>query len=144
MRPLACGAAVISMTVVFSSGCGTIINGTTQSLAVSSDPSGATLSLDDGTTYTTPASINLKRDRDHTIKVSKAGYETETLVVSRSMSWWFAGNLLFGGIPGFVIDAISGGMWRFEDETLGVTLRPAGRTHLITVEEFGEFAAHQD
>ena len=50
------------------------------------------------------------------------GYAGQTLVISRQFNAWFVGNIIFGGIPGGVVDAITGAMWNLEPSLLAVTL----------------------
>lgn len=45
-------------------------------------------------------------------------------------------NLLIGGIPGWIIDDISGAIWQLEPETVTITLRTAsidGEDHQVLV-----------
>jgi hypothetical protein len=118
------GAAALLVCVWFSGGCATIVNGTSQTVAINTVPAGALLHLDDGTSFTTPASLKLKRNRDYTITFTKDGYHPETRLAGRTASWWLAGNILVGGIIGLAIDVISGGGYRFHDEEVTVNLRP--------------------
>jgi hypothetical protein len=35
------------------------------------------------------------------------------------INWWTAGNIVIGGVPGIVIDAASGALWRLDDRVTG-------------------------
>lgn len=35
------------------------------------------------------------------------------------INWWTAGNIVIGGVPGVVIDAASGALWRLDDRVTG-------------------------
>lgn len=35
------------------------------------------------------------------------------------INWWTAGNIIIGGVPGVVIDAASGALWRLDDRVTG-------------------------
>jgi hypothetical protein len=114
---------LVSLLLLLSIGCASIINGTRQKVAVSSNPPGATVS-DGEVSLVTPATFELKRNCDHLITITKPGYETETVKVVHVVSGAVAGNLLAGGLIGWGVDATSGAQWRLEPETLSVTLRP--------------------
>ncbi len=108
-------------------GCATIVNGTTQKVSVSSDPPGAQLVVDGESTYTTPATVELSRKRDHLLTISKDGYHTEQIAVQKVISGAVAGNIIAGGLVGWGVDAISGAQYKLVPKTVAVTLRPIGR-----------------
>lgn len=93
---------------------------------VESDPSGATVSLSNGMTGTTPTSFKVKRKESLTATISKQGYETAkvniTPQISRQGGTAMAGNLLFGGIIGAAVDASSGAMNELKPNPVKVTL----------------------
>lgn len=114
---------ILSLTVL-SSGCATIMKGTTQKISVSSHPSGANVLADGSPCGITPCSVELKRKDDHVIIVRKEGYEDGVVQVSKVMGGMIIGNLLFGGILGAGVDAASGSMWNLVPEKINVTLVP--------------------
>ena len=105
-------------------GCATIINGSTQSVPVSSSPLGATLIVDGLSQYTTPCELELKRKRDHMLVFTKPGYHDTTFQLKRTLSGAVAGNLLAGGPIGWGVDAISGGQHKLVPPVVHVTLAP--------------------
>ncbi len=99
-------SAVFMATTV---GCATIINGTTQPIAITSTPQGARVIVDDhDTSYTTPANVELERGRDHLLTFHLNGYEDETFTIKHSLSGVVAGNILAGGLIGWGVDAADG------------------------------------
>jgi len=65
-------AAVIGI-VFLGTGCATL-RGDKQKMTISSDPSGARLTVD-GKAFTTPAEVVLKRKETHRVMVEKEGYQ---------------------------------------------------------------------
>lgn len=112
-------------TCLSLNGCGTVINGTRQDIAVASNPSNAQVYLDGKIVGETPTIIHPRRKRDHVVTISKDGYETKNIQLKRVFSGAVAGNLIFGGLPGWGVDAISGGQYRFVEESVSVDLSPA-------------------
>ncbi len=105
-------------------GCATIINGTTQKIPVSSDPSGANCTVvGDTTRYTTPCQVELARKSDHILKLEKEGYEPATVEIKHVLSGAVAGNILLGGLIGWGVDAASGSQNRLIPETVHVSLK---------------------
>jgi hypothetical protein len=95
-------------------GCATVVSGTSQSIAVASDPPGSTCELSRsgeriGAVAATPASVVVsKSGRMITVACEKAGYRpAESNLPSRGNPWVF-GNLLIGGLVGVIVDLASG------------------------------------
>ena len=103
-------------------GCATIMHGTTQDIGISSVPSGALVSVDNKTHGQTPVVAPLSRKDNHLVKVEFPGYQPFEATVTRSVSGWVAGNILFGGLIGLSVDAISGGLYTFGPEQITATL----------------------
>lgn len=103
--------------------CASIVTGSTDTVRISSSPSGADYSTNTGHRGKTPAEITIPDTVALTVTVSAAGHQTTTTTLPSRMSGWFLGNLLFGGIIGGAIDLMSGN-WRTHDEELMVALPP--------------------
>ena len=87
-----------------------MVTGTSTDVAISSDPSEAQIEINGTDRGETPTTLSLDSDRAHTVEINLEGYESETVQLRKTTSGWLAGNILFGGIPGLVIDAATGGM----------------------------------
>ena len=98
---------LLSLVIV---GCATLVTGTSTDVAINSDPSEAEIEINGMDRGATPTTVSLPSDRSHTVEISLEGYETETIQLQKTTSGWLAGNILFGGIPGLVIDAATGGI----------------------------------
>ena len=61
---------------ISSVGCATALRGDSQKMKFETDPSGASLKIDDQQ-YTAPAEVSLKRKDTHRVEVSKEGYRTK-------------------------------------------------------------------
>lgn len=102
-------------------GCASVVSGSTQKVRVLSEPPDAMLSVGDRST-TTPAVMDLSRDRDYEIVIRKPGYVTARRKVLRHANPWIAGNVLsFGGV-GMEIDRMTGAAYQFPEPTLFVAL----------------------
>ena len=117
-------ALLILSLLGISSGCATIIHGTTQDIGITTDPSDADLLVDGSERYKSPAKITLKRKDDHMIEITKDGYQKENVNLKSVISGVVAGNLLAGGIIGVGVDALSGGASRLVPESVDIRLRP--------------------
>ena len=125
-------ACVLLASCAVSSACATAINGTTQRVAVASDPPGAQVYVNDAPVGVTPAFVDVpRRDRDLELRLEKDGHEPAKLALEREFSGWSWGNVLFAGVPvndytigqwvgamvvygalGWLRDAMSGGAYK--------------------------------
>ena len=118
---------MVLISVIFLSGCATIMTGTTQKVPVNSNPSGAVAKVDGGITAVTPTIFNLERKTDHTIEISKEGYRTAQVILRHTLSGATCGNVLIGGIIGVAVDSCSGAMFKLIPERIDANLEPAGQ-----------------
>jgi hypothetical protein len=121
MRKRAMSLALILLSLA-SSGCATIVSGTTQKMDVTSKPSGALAVVDGKLSGTTPTTFTLERKSDHTIEISKDGYRTQTVILRRVFNEMMTGNILIGGLVGSGVDAVSGSMYKLTPERVDVVL----------------------
>ncbi len=115
----------VSLSVLVWS-CATIMHGTTQKIGISSSPSGAKVVINNVEYGTTPTFAQLKRGDDHIVKISLEGYQTAELTITKSVSGWVWGNIVFGGLIGLAVDAISGGLYKLTPEQLHAELKKEG------------------
>jgi len=115
--------ALLILPVLGLAACATIIHGPRQDVPVNTVPSGVTVEVL-GRTYTTPATIELKRtDLPVTLKFSKEGYETLEFTLNKTVDGWILGNIIFGGIPGLIVDLATGSTQKIVPGTVQVTLK---------------------
>jgi hypothetical protein len=115
-------ASALLLTFVLI-GCGTIMQGTTQEVGISSNPSSAKVSINGRDLGSTPIVADLKRKDTHTIKVELEGYQPYEITLTRKTSGWVWGNLVLGGLVGLVIDAVKGGMYNLTPDQVMAEMR---------------------
>ncbi len=120
----------LSLTILlYGLGCASIISKSLYPVNISSDPDGADITITDeagDVVYTgvTPTTVTLKtkrgyfRGKDYTVAFKKDGYDSHSAVISRKADGWYIfGNLLFGGLIGYIIvDPATGAMWKLEPD----------------------------
>jgi hypothetical protein len=100
------------------------MHGSTQQITVNSFPSGATVLVDGGMRFKTPAVFELSRKDSHKVEISLDGYESEIVDIRRVSDDMVFGNIIAGGLIGLAVDNSSGGSYRLEPEVIKVNLRP--------------------
>lgn len=114
---------IVSLILLaFIAGCATIMHGSSQSVGISSTPSGANVTIDNGERGKTPIVAKLSRKDHHVVKIELQGYETYEGTLTRQTSGWVWGNIVFGGLVGLAVDAISGGLYKLTPNQISTNL----------------------
>ena len=114
--------------------CGTIMQGTTQEIGVSSNPSNASVTVNGQNMGNTPMILDLKRKNSYMVRFELPGYETFETNLTRKTSGWVWGNIVFGGIIGLVVDASAGGMYKLTPEQINAEMRDRTTDYQLTHE----------
>jgi hypothetical protein len=127
---------VPSITLLLA-GCASIVHGSRQDVRIQSSPGGAQVAIHDVNRErkvvfngTTPCTASLNRGAGffhgatYHVVVSKPGYEQFQTTINSRVSGWYAGNIGFGGLLGFlIVDPASGGMYSLEPRELSADLQ---------------------
>lgn len=109
-------------------GCATIVGKDAFPLTINSNPDGANIIIVDESgkkmfSGTTPTTVSLTAGRSYFhaksyhITFSKPGYADQYADVKATLSGWYFGNILFGGLIGIlIVDPISGKMWKLQSD----------------------------
>jgi hypothetical protein len=114
-------------------GCASVTRGTTETISISSTPSGAEAEisgLEAPMICTTPCAVVAKRNADISVSVRKEGYEPQVIQLTKEIpaagAAGFAGNVIAGGLIGMGVDAATGAATDHKPNPLIVTLQPKG------------------
>ena len=124
-------AMAVLLAGVMVAGCATIMNQTTQAIGISSNPTGATVTVDSVPNGKTPVVARLSRKDNHIVKLELAGYKPYETTLTRRVSGWVWGNVAFGGLIGLAIDAITGGLYKLTPDQITGELRKEGQASLL-------------
>ena len=128
--------AITALAAVCLSGCASIFNGSTQPVSFKSEPAGASVSVVNRAgqnvgSGSTPVTLELRRGAGYfkpevyKVRFEKPGFAAQELTITGSMSGWYIGNIVFGGLIGMLaVDPVTGAMYKFEPEELSTTLQP--------------------
>lgn len=103
--------------------CATIMHGSRQSIGIASNPTDASVWVDQCYTGNTPLIVEMTRQDNHHVRLELEGYQPYEINFSRQISGWVFGNVVFGGVIGLAVDAVSGGIYRLTPEQVQVELR---------------------
>ena len=138
--PVKRGASRLACLILLAcaAGCGVLAHGTTQRVAIVSEPPGARVSIDGKDYGDTPLTAVLDRKTEHTVVVmAEDGMPTmvrvrrhlDHIAVATDVVWIFAAYMG----PAILIDFFTGGAYRLHPEHVRVRLRArAGKGHFQT------------
>jgi hypothetical protein len=118
-------------------GCATIVHGGPRPISVGSSPSGAKVSIYDRSnvlvqTTTTPfvAQLNTKygyfKGQTYRLVFELPDHANAEVKLDSSLSGWYFGNLIFGGVIGMlIVDPLTGAMYNLTPEKIEQPLSPA-------------------
>ena len=135
--------AFATSAVLFAlSGCASTFNGQTQAVTIHSAPDGATFSVTNRSgekihTGTTPVTLTLRRgagyfkSETYTVLLTKDGFADRELTIAGTVSGWYIGNILFGGLIGMLaVDPATGAMYSFPNSVSGTLEPQASKTSM--------------
>jgi hypothetical protein len=111
--------------------CATIIRGTSQTITINSNVSGASVELDGAPVGVTPFTGKIKKGKDKTFTIRKQGYGTQSITLEREFDMVAAGlgNFVSCGIFGTTTDWANGAMWLYNPTTYFVQLQEDGQSN---------------
>ncbi|WP_434456782.1 hypothetical protein JQR85_15370 [Stutzerimonas urumqiensis] len=129
MYPHAFKALVGAASLCLLSGCASIVGDSQYPVAVSSAPAGASFEIKDHAGHVvhsgnTPSTVTLKsgrgyfRGETYTLTFKKDGFADKVVTLDSSLSGWYWGNILFGGLIGMlIVDPMTGAMYKLPEGT---------------------------
>ncbi len=116
---------IISSTLaiaLLTSSCATIISGSKQNVKFDSNPSTATIYIDEVEVGKTPFEIKLTRKSEHSVMIKLDGYQTYETKLTKKFNAWYIGNILFGGLIGVIIDPITGAIYNLTPDQINAQM----------------------
>lgn len=127
----------VGLLSIVLSACATIMRDNSQTIPITSSTDNVDIRIADKSGKVifvgqTPASVNLKTaaggyfdPQEYTITASKDGFKNQTTIIDWHVSaWYWAENLILGGLIGYlIIDPITGDMY-YLDEDVHLNMTP--------------------
>lgn len=121
------------------SSCATIVSGSKQNIKFTSNPSNATIFIDEVQVGKTPFDIKLTRKKEHNVLIKLEGFKTYETKLTKKFNAWYIGNIIFGGLIGVIIDPITGAIYNLSPSEInaemnkGVAFKHNGKDIYIAV-----------
>jgi len=138
-------ATAVITAIAGLQGCASIVGDSRYPVQVNSAPAGASFEITDKAgqvvhSGNTPSTVTLKSGKGYfsgqtyTLHFKKEGYPDKTIQLNTSVSGWYWGNLLFGGLIGMlIVDPLTGAMYKLPEVAsadMGQPLAAAGNDTL--------------
>jgi uncharacterized protein len=113
--------AVLALVALLPA-CATVVEGTSDTVTLSTTPAGATCTVDRNgervaAVAATPGSVRISKSRhDLNVTCTKEGYQPATTAASSRFTGSTFGNVIAGGVIGVVVDAASGANNRYPSD----------------------------
>ncbi len=114
-------AYLLSSSLLLSS-CATIVSGSKQNVRFDSNPSSATIFIDEVEVGKTPFEIKLARNSEHDVQIKLDGYQTYNTSLTKKFNAWYLGNIFLGGLIGLIIDPITGAIYNLTPSEINAQL----------------------
>lgn len=111
----------LALTLLLSS-CATIVSGSRQKVKFSSNPSAATVLIDEVEVGKTPFEMKLTRKSEHSVMIKLDGYQTYETKLTKKFNAWYIGNILFGGLIGIIVDPITGAIYNLSSNDINAQM----------------------
>jgi len=108
--------------------CGTVFHGSLQDVGIGSTPTGARVTIDGIFCGESPVLARLTRKDVHQVRIELDGYLPYETKLVRRASRWIWGDIMFGGFPALVVDALSGALYKLTPDQMQATM--VGQTAL--------------
>jgi len=118
-------------------GCASIVSKSSYPVSINSNPQGAELVIKNRKgkeiyNGVTPATVKLDasssymKGEKYTVSFNAFGYHEQTVNIGSKLDGWYGANLFIGGIIGwFIVDPLTGAMFKLDDTPVNVTLQKA-------------------
>jgi uncharacterized protein YceK len=112
-----------AIALIMLSGCASIMSGRHAEVAINTNAPNARVVVRDKrgqhvASLHTPATVTLRRKDKlifparYTATIEAPGYQPASVPIRSTINPWILGNVVVGGIPGLVVDNVTGAAWR--------------------------------
>lgn len=131
MKKVIATALTLLLVAVSLNNCATLISGTSQNIAIESEPRDATVRVEtiggvEIATGKTPFSVSLKRKDEYMVIIRMTGYRESRIQITKEFNP-VAVLSVAAGMLGIFVDLATGAAWNLKPERIVVTLQ---RAHL--------------
>jgi hypothetical protein len=108
-------------------GCATVFNGSSDTIDLSSEPSGAKVYVNGLPEGKTPLKLTLKKGKEYILEFKLKDYEDKSLRLSYSLAaGWLIADILLTFV-GLIVDAITGAWYNLDLDAYKANLEPISK-----------------
>lgn len=132
---------ILLLLPLWLTGCAAIVGNGEETVFIDSTPAGVPFVITDSNGQiavigTTPQSVTLRKadggyfgKLSYTLTLKKEGYYSASMPLESRLSHWYTfGNIIFFGVPGWlIVDPFFGNMYTFKEDNVHTWMRPCER-----------------
>lgn len=122
------GCVALACLSLLQPGCASMLKGNNEQIMVSSEPSGANVSVNGQQEGTTPYVANVPSSRDLQIQLSKPGYEPITVADNTSFRWGYEIWSFVDFVIPMGVDMADGAAWGHDQTMVAAHLNPVAES----------------
>lgn len=113
---------LVSLSALTLAGCGALFNGGPANVTMQSNPAGAEVWIDGTNRGVTPVTLEMAKNRDHTVTFRRAGYQDTSVEIRRKLSGTYLVLDILGGLLPVIVDAATGSWYVLDTSNVNVNL----------------------
>lgn len=135
------GCVALACLSLLQPGCASMLKGNNEQIMVSSEPSGANVSVNGQQEGTTPYVANVPSSRDLQIQLSKPGYEPITVADNTSFRWGYEIWSFVDFVIPMGVDMADGAAWGHDQTMVAAHLNPVAESPVALQPQAGTSGA---
>ncbi len=133
MKTLGGGVATIALSAALAcASCATMLKGTTDQIMVSSDPTGADVSINGQQSGKTPFVTTVPSSQNLDIRLAKPGYQDQTVTSDATFRWGYEIWSFVAWVIPLGVDLADGAAWGHQQTMVVAHLDPIGGPAALT------------
>jgi PEGA domain len=113
---------IVVLSSLLFTNCATILSGSKKLIKFNSTPNAATILINEIEVGKTPFETKLKANKDYNVKIILEGYKPFEIKLKQKINHWIWGNILIGGLVGYIVDLSTGAIYRLSPKEINCEL----------------------
>ncbi len=112
---------LIAVVAIASTGCATMISGTSQNVTITSTPPGAHVQIGHQSGVT-PVTLWVPKGKDYPVEISQ-GSDKRVVRLNKNVDTFTFLNIIPPLWPGFIVDAVTGSIMKYDPDVVSIDFR---------------------
>ncbi len=115
---------LLAIALLTMTSCATMLNGSTETISIDSQPQGATVKINGFVRGKTPLRVYLENDSSYTVELEMEGYfPAQAIIKNKVGAGWVILDAFVWGLLGPLVDACTGDWYELQPKALMIPLQ---------------------